>query len=827
MEKMPLPNEGVDDCKFRLAIQQQLRVDGVFDEITARVRASILLSLSNTTANKPEVNHGLEEMAWQSLVYHFLGDRRFVHTLSVYSAECGMVGHSHVYMTIDDCMKALGLSRFWNELKDKQDDGRDNGSQGGISLLLRFVAHLSASQQLYSSMDRKWVSVSVQTESAATSTSSGSNKESEYINPVDQHHARLGKKENVSSMEQRIIEIERDLRHEMNEKLRLSAKKQAIHATRRLEDELKEEAKRMQYLIDAERVKCQQVEREWTEKAAHQKLAMEKELREMARKLEIAVLAKDTLESDIGLMNEMKKKQMEDRARELDAIDEQKRRLQSEINETALQKDAVKATELMCASLQCEKDSWLAERDELLDEIKLLHKQLTSAHKAKDIIQQSLSQLKSDHVKQSQTQRIKENHLKSQLQNLEEKYQKATCDLEKTRLELETARNEVSSLHCLLRQTQSALESVTFRGEADSFKHGVGFRTSDLRNLHLSEISRHSFGVGSTRAPSPSTSSSRPKTSSSILERSGPNLAESSSFSIGKTAFKLSGIGDVNDTRQWNDSSMPQLDSEGHQTSSSLVKPMDNIHQKIVDHHTIPEDPPSCLAGDRPDSKSLKENDNSTNKQMCQPVRTASLIYEQQRLAKPNHAIKKPMKAIIHDKPDDDVSAISEAVSQSDLATEEVHSSKVVEFRQHEQSEPCEEIRNASDHDDNGTRLSASKEKKEACCSDDNSLKMPLSPVIFAASAPNDTFTTDHYTESFHSENEQNGTSTGGNESNKSNYYSGDARAKNYTTSAIHVESSESYSPHRETDKTDIDTPRSISSSSSSNGYSASFYTED
>jgi len=534
----------------------------------------------------------------------------------------------------------------------------------------------------------------------------------------------------------------------------------------------------------------------------------------------------------------MKKKQMEERAKELDAIDEQKRRLQSEINKTVLQQDAIKATELMCASLQCEKDSWLSERDELLDEIKLLHKQLTSAHKAKDIIQQSLAQLKSEHVKQSQNQRIIENHLKSQVQNLEEKYQAATCDLEKTSLELETTRNEVSRLHCLLRQTQSALESVTFRGEADSFKNGhVGFRTSDSRNLYLSEVSRNSVGVcGSTRAP-PSTLSSRPKTSSSMLERSGPDLAVSSSFSIKNTdPFKLLGIGDVNETGQWKDSSTPQLDSTGHQPSRSLVKPMDNIQQRREDHQTIPEDPPSSFAGDPPDSKSLTENINAPNEKLFQPVRTASLINEQQLRAKTNRAIKKPMKSIIQDNPDDDVSAISEARSQSDFATEKEHYSKVGEFRQHEQSEPCGEIRNSSDYYDDGTCLSASKEKKEACCPDNDSLKMPLSPVIFAASVPNDTFITDHYSDSFHSENEQNATSTGGNESHKSNYYgigkqvgadSGNAMAKNCTTSAIYVESTESYPPHREADKTDIDTPRSISSSTSSNGYSASFYTED
>eukprot|EP00804_Cyclotella_cryptica_P030376 CCRYP_011886-RA/>CCRYP_011886-RA protein AED:0.01 eAED:0.01 QI:658/1/1/1/0.33/0.25/4/630/863 len=852
MENMPSTNQVVDDSTFRSAIQQQLRSDGVYDEITARLRANILLSLCNPKAKKSQVDHGLEEMAWQSLVYHFLAERNFVHTLSVYSAECGMECRSFANMSLEDCMKALGLSRFWNQLKKKQNDGRDDENQGGISMLLRFVAHVFAPDERYSDVDRKCVSVSVQTESGALSASNGNTTENEYIEQIDHHHTSLTKKTAMKSMEQRIIEIEHDLRHEMNEKLRLSAKKQAIHVTRRLEEEHREEVKRMQSLIDAERVKSQEIETEWTEKFALLKLAMEKERSEMGRKLEMVLLAKETLESDISLMHDTKKKQIEERARELDAIDEQKRRLQSEINEAIRQQDAIKAIELRCASLQCEQDTWLSEREELLNEIKLLHKQLTSSRKAKDIVEQSLAQLKSDYLKQSQTHRMTENSLQSQLQKLEGKYQKATSDLENTGLDLETARNEVTSLHSLLSQTKSALESVTFRGEDDSFKRDhFGFRTTDFRHLLQSKVSRNSIGVSdSSRAPPLSTPSFRPKTSSSVLQRSAPDSFDGSSCSFENTTFKLLGAG--SDAEQRNGSFMPQVDSEGHQTRRSIVKPVDNIHQTRVDNQTIPEDPPCCFAGDPPDGTSLVQDDKARNENMCQSMTIANFLYEQRPRAKKHHALENPMNAIIHEQHDDDVSALSGGIGLSDFATEQAYSSEVVELSdesdradsnatQHEQSDPYEEMRNFSNKDEDGTSLRESKDKKVARNNVDSSTEMPLSLAV--TTVPNTTFMSDQYSESFQSENEKNAIAAGERETQKSNEYeigkqvgtdSCDNMIKNYCThnmtdepaTTTCVESEESYPQHREVETADFDTPRSISSTSS-NAYSASFYTED
>lgn len=127
----------------------------------------------------------------------------------------------------------------------------------------------------------------------------------------EEYAANNNHTESNTLIEQRHIEIEREceqrLRREMNAKLRVSAKQQAMQAMSRLERKHKDECRLLQKQLVEERSRSKHRERELLQVISQQQLSGQKELKEITQKLERERLETATLESDLGLLNDKMK----------------------------------------------------------------------------------------------------------------------------------------------------------------------------------------------------------------------------------------------------------------------------------------------------------------------------------------------------------------------------------------------------------------------------------------------------------------------------------------------------------------------------------------
>ena len=551
------------ESQFRSAIQRQLRNNGIFDEITATVRSHILLCLRNATSdrhaandpvatsdrttNSDSCNHlNLEQMALQSLIYHYLDHQGMIHTLSVFSAESGMerrnrsCGSTHgtstrltscvLPLSSVDAIKALGLDGIWNDWRNERDRETkkethqtdetwtqpstysshkisDGDQDAELTHLLRAVAQLASSTRgenvmsllsngSMSTAAAPMVSISVQTDTEWVAHfheeyGTKCNKENVHSNSNSSHQQQGANV--VKSFEQRLIEIEQEcqqrMKQEMNEKLRLSAKKQAIQAMRHLEQRYKAEIKALKDQLELERTQSQRRHEELFEKESRQQLSMQRDRSELEHRVQSIQLEKQTLESEIGLLHErvrdMQQRRLKDWTEEheiiahahtesMNELEQQKHRLQKEINDIARQRDSLRAKEMKCESLEQEQKSWASERGNLMAEIEFLRQQQTTSLQNNESIQQALCdcQLKLTNCRhelhaREHTFKQERFNLQSELMKMEERYEGAKSDLEKTNATLDSTRGELASLRALLRQSQSALESVSFHEEED------------------------------------------------------------------------------------------------------------------------------------------------------------------------------------------------------------------------------------------------------------------------------------------------------------------------------------------------------------------------
>ena len=729
-----LRSNGEEIVDLKTAIQQHLRSNGVIDEITAQVRSNLLLSIRNKM--KPKQNPGLEDMAWLSLVYHFLGEKNFAHTLSVFTAECGLESSQIQVLTLFDALKALGFGRFLDENQILSKDQYD----GKVSILLTTISKWSSSHGASTTLTR-----AVQTD-------------------TDLHIDNKENKQPSKSLDQRLQEMERDLRHEMNEKLRLSAKKQAINATRRVEEKYQDEIASLKKQIQFERGKTKQIEEDCMSKIASEKLSIEKERIDWNKKYDRLLLEKETLESDVGLMVEYKKKENREMTAKHDELDEQKRRLQSKINEILLQQEAMKATEIMCEALQGEKDSWLAQRKELLDEIELLRQNLASVHKAKDLTYQSCGQLKAEQVKLVQEHRIKENELQKENAQLEchceklnDKYQATLLHLEKTRLQLDTTKSEVASLRSLLRQSTSALQSVTFRDEESPKRH--------LSNAHRTPLPLAVFR--SARANLPSTPAAQ---------------------STSRKELPCHDTRDCPPTKYVE--KQQDEDSEADADANKNVMGTKADWGHLSDDSCLPsssKDPPMLSPKDPPCGRSF------ASETICDsPGNHVSALFHSNNVDCKSQTLVE--SAIIHHHADD-VSAISEGMSGKDIQTD-IQMSKPEIKPDESKTHSCSTQKGESSVESNSGL--SQKIRDDAT---DESIVGPLSASIHRSCDGKDSINATLYSESFHSENTE---------------------ADNFVS-----QESNEIKDILQNDVETPDTPTSAISCTSSEGYSASFCTEE
>lgn len=224
--------------------------------------------------------------------------------------------------------------------------------------------------------------------------------------------------ENSTKIEHRLMQIEQEceqrLRREMNAKLRLSAKEQAIQAMSKLQRKHKDECRFLRKQLAEERNRSRHREKELLEAITKKQLSWQKELKGVEQKLERERLEKSTLESEMGRLN--------DRMKELQIT----RFSDNEKSERALTM-SVNNLEQQKRQFQIGVAEAVRERDEFQRESEIL------AHKTKD-----LEQTKDELVRK----------------------------LDKTESALNAKNSEATALRALLKQCQSALESLSYKDES-------------------------------------------------------------------------------------------------------------------------------------------------------------------------------------------------------------------------------------------------------------------------------------------------------------------------------------------------------------------------
>lgn len=496
------------NTEFRAAIQERLRKDGVLDEITASIRSRIMKTLlhdgtfTSTSSRAPPQLHGLQRQSisllW--LLYHFLEQQGFTHTLSVFAAE-SRLEHS-TPSSITDAIRDIGLLEIWDEVRENHriQPGDFISSLQAVVLWANSLREKYAALQIQLAKNRNYVyvSTSVQTDDGTTLPTCHNDDEQTEIN-------------RAICNEFTIIEIEREcqrrMRQEMNEKLRLSAKKQAIQATRRLEHKHKEVLQALNHQIEAERTHAKRRESELTKELTQQQTLAHQEREHSELRIQTMTLEMQSQQREMDLLNERVKVMQKQRFHEwtdehelfqkktrasLNELHDDKRKLHRQMHEVSLQKDDMISKELQFASLAREKST-------LLEEIQDLQHRQTAVL----ALQQSFFDRRQAEIK-------------AQLDALQEKYISAKGDLE-------LSRNEVVGLQTLLKQSQAAIESVSFRDNGPTSAispPAMLSRRSMTPSTQLVHGAQPNFGTNFLSTIHPSSSATYKTDSISIMHES-------------------------------------------------------------------------------------------------------------------------------------------------------------------------------------------------------------------------------------------------------------------------------------------------------------------
>jgi hypothetical protein len=566
-------------AEFCSAIQQQLQNDGVLDDITASIRSRIILLLRNEfgpTASAPRKDTNSQRTALLSLLYNFLEQNQFTHTLSVFAAESKM--ERSLPLTLTDAIKELGLQAIW-----KKFNKTDKFHETDILSLLQGVAHshmVSMQQEKMIETEIKVIdnsyrvqaSKAIQTEiesfsrpltskSIQTDVKSLPHTFSDSAQKVENNDDNRGGYCNQSS----ILSIEREcqqrMRQEMNEKLRLSAKTQAIQASRRLEQKHKEALLLLHDQIEAERRQSQRRQHELTEKLTQQHMLAQHEQSKITLRLEATLLEKSSLQSEMDLLNERVKEMQKQRFKEwtdeqemlqrkaldsMNELDGEKRNLQTQLHEVDMQKEAMRAKETQLAWLTQEKSALLAE----------------------------IADLRHHQTAFLESQECTQFNFQTQLAAVQEKYFAAKADLH-------TSRDEVAGLLALLKQSQKAIESISFR------------EIGAVNVCSPPAINSRSAMRPASQPVSQLGSRAHLKAGAKIVSFAHPSLTASCESA---TAASLP------PPAMWSDS---KNHPQNHDRASMTTNPLknDSAPQQILSNGTRAIDPPCCSSEDPPETQ--------------------------------------------------------------------------------------------------------------------------------------------------------------------------------------------------------------------------------
>ena len=524
---MPVTNK-VSKSDFHSALRQQFRNDGVLDEITASVRATLLLSLleqSNpTTAARTKADPKLNAVL--SLLYHFLEQQKFPNTLSVFVAETKLNSTMAFPLPQTDAIKKLGLQHIWND-----------ASNDLLSSLQDF-ANWVPSQHRNSSSNTQVVSKEVQTEEEVLG-----NVEN---NTVNTYNPTL------------IYNIERECQHrmqkEMNEKLKLSSKRQAIEATRRLEQKYKETLASLRNQIEAERTKTRTKEDELEQ----QQILAQSERNKIETQAEKQRLEKQSLQNEIDVMTERVKEIQMNRFNEHEQVQLKTR---STLDELATERHNL---QMKLDEVQKEKNAMLAKEREF---ISLTHERSVLIAEIEDLRAEHASSLAQQQSSYEQEQAIAKD-------------------------EIANARNEITNLRKLLRTSQTAIEAISFRDIGKAAKGTSGVPA--MYNRSPTRTAQFGPTLSSLAA------------SSMIMAEANDDM-KSSKPSSRKNEELVFGAA----VKQQQTQTQPDHEADEHLRTQDVDTSHVISHKKEISHNQ-PEDPPCSSAKDPPENDLVSAKSNNS-----------------------------------------------------------------------------------------------------------------------------------------------------------------------------------------------------------------------
>ena len=528
----------VSKSEFHSSLRQQLRNDGVLDEITASVRATLLLYLleQTTPTTAASTKADSKSVAVLSLLYHYLEQQHFPHTLSVFVAETKLDGSLTFPLPQTDAIKILGLHRIWNDC-----------STDLLSSLQDF-ANWVQSQQEKSSSNTQVESKEVQTDKDVLCNVE--NTVNNTYNPT------------------LIYDIEREcqqrMSQEMNEKLKLSSKRQAIEATRRLEQKYKETLASLRNQIEAERVKTRTKEDE----LAEQQILAQSERDKIETQLEKQRLEKQTLQNEIDVMTERVKEIQMNRFKEheqvqlktrgtLDELATERHNLQMKLDQVAQEKDAMLAKEREFISLTHERNVLLAEIEDL-------------------------------RVQHANSLALQQSSFEQEQANAQE--------------EIANARNEITNLRKLLRSSQAAIESISFR-DIGKVANGVS-SVPAIYNRSPTRTAQLGPSLSSLAASSMIMTEENPSNENDEVKSSKPSSRKNKDLVLG-AAMKQQQSQLTHDQQTQPDHEADAARSYGLPLHTQDMDTSHAIYQKKEISHNqplVPEDPPCNSAKDPPEN---------------------------------------------------------------------------------------------------------------------------------------------------------------------------------------------------------------------------------
>jgi hypothetical protein len=152
--------------QLKANLKDALRKSGVLDSVKAQIRREFILGLSDKQLSKfstKDATLDLRERLSLSVIYHFLKQRNFIHSLSVFAAECGFDSKSS-WLSEVDIVRSLKFGtksevyRIVSEKADKTTDENKIMSQRRSSVFDVLLDNLSSDSQDASA------EISVQTE---------------------------------------------------------------------------------------------------------------------------------------------------------------------------------------------------------------------------------------------------------------------------------------------------------------------------------------------------------------------------------------------------------------------------------------------------------------------------------------------------------------------------------------------------------------------------------------------------------------------------------------------------------------------------------------